>query len=96
MRGRVRIDDGDILLGGMTPHMAKLAAANRIIIVACGTSHHAGLIGEYLIETFARIPTEVKAISTYTYMHTYIGIGVDRLPWSFVAPRTTQGSSEST
>eukprot|EP00962_Isochrysis_galbana_P051191 scaffold22547_cov84-Isochrysis_galbana.AAC.1 len=60
MRGRVLVSEGDVLLGGLTAHIAKLASAPRIIIVGCGTSHNAGLIGEYLLETLARIPTEVR------------------------------------
>ena len=54
MRGRVKVDEGQLLLGGLTPLMPRILAAPRILIVACGTSWHAGLLGEYLIETLAR------------------------------------------
>ena len=55
MRGRVLPEEGVINMGGLTPHMEQLAAAPRIIIAACGTSWHAGLLGEYLLETLARM-----------------------------------------
>ena len=52
--------------------MNKIINANRIIIVACGTSWHAGLIGEYLFEDFARIPVEVEYASRFTYRNPII------------------------
>jgi len=67
MRGRVKVDEGQLLLGGLTPHIPAILAAPRIIIVACGTSWHAGLLGEYLIETLARIPVEVEYASEFRY-----------------------------
>ena len=54
MRGRLNLDAADVNLGGLTPVMERLKAAPRIIIVACGTSWHAGLLGEYLIEQVTR------------------------------------------
>ncbi len=53
MRGRVRIEEGRIVLGGIEDYLDRLKQAKRIVICACGTSWHAGLIGEYLIEDFA-------------------------------------------
>ena len=60
MRGRIVTSEGELNLGGLAPYMAQIAAASRIIIVACGTSWHAGLVGEYLIEGLARLPVEVE------------------------------------
>lgn len=65
MRGRIK--DGEITLGGIKDYEKKIQQANRIIIVACGTSWHAGLIGEYLIEDLARIPVEVEYASEFRY-----------------------------
>jgi glucosamine--fructose-6-phosphate aminotransferase (isomerizing) len=67
MRGRVLCKEGVINLGGLTPFMGQLATAPRIIIAACGTSWHAGLLGEYLLETLARMPTEVEYASEFRY-----------------------------
>ncbi len=66
-RGRIAADFSEIRLGGLHSVMPKLLNAKRIIIVACGTSWHAGLVGEYLIETFARIPVEVEYGSEFRY-----------------------------
>ena len=67
MRGRVRLDENMIMLGGLLEVTDRLAEADRIIIAACGTSWHAGLVGEYLIEQFARIPVEVEYASEFRY-----------------------------
>ncbi|HSD64926.1 MAG TPA: glutamine--fructose-6-phosphate transaminase (isomerizing) [Ignavibacteriaceae bacterium] len=67
MRGRIMLDKGTAKLGGLEPVMDKLAKAKRIIISACGTSWHAGLVGEYMLEEFARIPTEVEYASEFRY-----------------------------
>jgi len=67
MRGRVRSDVGQLSLGGLTPFMPRLVGANRIIIVACGTSWHAALVGKYLVETLARVPVEVDYASEFRY-----------------------------
>ena len=56
MRGRLLVDEGIIKMAGIWDNLERINQANRIIIIACGTSWHAGLIGEYLIEEFARIP----------------------------------------
>mgnify|MGYP006173834339 CR=1 FL=1 len=72
LRGRINPDTKEIILGGLSDYEQKLANANRIIIVACGTSWHAGLIGEYLFEDFARIPVEVEYASEFRYRNPII------------------------
>ncbi|MEM1117602.1 MAG: glutamine--fructose-6-phosphate transaminase (isomerizing) [Bacteroidota bacterium] len=67
MRGRVRPDEGRIKLGGLEGVLDRLVAAQRIVICACGTSWHAGLVGEYLIERFARMNVEVEYASEFRY-----------------------------
>jgi len=67
MRGRLNIEDGWVRLGGLEEFGEKLKKANRIIIAACGTSWHSGLIGEYLLEDLARIPVEVEYASEFRY-----------------------------
>ncbi len=71
-RGRVAADLSEIRLGGLLEVMPKLEAAKRIIIIGCGTSWHAGLVGEYLFEEFARIPTEVEYGSEFRYRNPII------------------------
>jgi len=67
MRGRVRVDDNTIVLGGLLDVLPTLQNASRILICACGTSWHAALVGEYLIEGYARIPVEVDYASEFRY-----------------------------
>lgn len=67
MRGRIDSKTGHIHMGGLHEHQHKLMNAKRIIIVACGTSWHAGLVAEYLFEDFARIPVEVEYASEFRY-----------------------------
>ncbi len=67
MRGRLLMNEGDVKLGGLTDVMDKLLNARRIIITACGTSWHAGLVGEYMLEQIAKIPTEVEYASEFRY-----------------------------
>lgn len=67
MRGRVNIDENNITLAGFIDNKEKFLNAKRIIITACGTSWHAGLIGKYAIEEFARIPVEVEYSSEFRY-----------------------------
>jgi glutamine---fructose-6-phosphate transaminase (isomerizing) len=67
MRGRIHLDTNTVQLGGLIDVMDKLQNAKRIIICACGTSWHAGLVGEYLIEDLARIPVEVEYASEFRY-----------------------------
>ena len=70
-RGRLR-PDGQVVLGGIRDYEQKLFNAPRMIIVACGTSWHAGLVGEYLIEDIARIPVEVEYASEFRYRNPVI------------------------
>ena len=72
MRGRIDPETKEVKLGGISDYEQKLMNADRIIIVACGTSWHAGLIGEYLIEDFARIPVEVEYASEFRYRNPII------------------------
>jgi glucosamine--fructose-6-phosphate aminotransferase (isomerizing) len=72
MRGRIYPDEGLVQLGGIKEYAEKLKNIDRIIIVACGTSWHAGLVGEYLIEEFARVPVEVEYASEFRYRNPII------------------------
>jgi glucosamine--fructose-6-phosphate aminotransferase (isomerizing) len=72
MRGRLNVHSGSIELGGIKDYENKLLNAKRIIIVACGTSWHAGLVGEYLFEDLARIPVEVEYASEFRYRNPVI------------------------
>jgi glucosamine--fructose-6-phosphate aminotransferase (isomerizing) len=67
MRGRVNVEENNITLAGFIDHKEKFLNAKRIIITACGTSWHSGLIGKYAIEEFARIPVEVEYSSEFRY-----------------------------
>lgn len=67
MRGRVNVDENNVILSGFIDNKDKFVNAGRIIITACGTSWHAGLIGMYVIEEFARIPVEVEYSSEFRY-----------------------------
>ncbi len=66
-RGRLIVDEGIARLGGLLPVMDKLREVDRIIITGCGTSWHAGLVGEYLIENLCEIPVEVEYASEFRY-----------------------------
>jgi glucosamine--fructose-6-phosphate aminotransferase (isomerizing) len=66
-RGRVLYDDGDGHLGGLNMSAAELRSVKRVVFLACGTSFHAGLVGEYMIEDLARIPVEVEYASEFRY-----------------------------
>ncbi len=72
MRGRVNLAEGAIKFGGLNLTEAEARDISRIIITACGTSWHAALIGEYLIETFAKIPVEVDYASEFRYRNPII------------------------
>lgn len=72
MRGRIYPEEGKVQLGGIKEYAEKLKNIDRIIIVACGTSWHAGLVGEYLIEEYARIPVEVEYASEFRYRNPII------------------------
>jgi glucosamine--fructose-6-phosphate aminotransferase (isomerizing) len=67
MRGRLSSEKGVVNLGGITEYEQKFINAKRIIIIACGTSWHAGLVAEYLFEDLARIPVEVEYASEFRY-----------------------------
>ncbi|MBC8355049.1 MAG: glutamine--fructose-6-phosphate transaminase (isomerizing) [Planctomycetes bacterium] len=67
MRGRLCEDDATAMFGGLNLTPQQLGSVNRIILTACGTSWHAALLGEYLIEEFARIPVEVEYASELRY-----------------------------
>lgn len=71
-RGRLQTDEGTVKLGGLATVREKLQAAKRIIITACGTSWHAALVGEYLIESLARVPVEVEYASEFRYRNPII------------------------
>lgn len=71
-RGRISPKLNDIRLGGLSTVFSELKNAKKIIIVACGTSWHAGLVGEYLLEDFARIPVEVEYGSEFRYRNPII------------------------
>jgi len=72
MRGRIYPNEGKVQLGGIKEYAEKLKNIDRIIIVACGTSWHAGLVGEYLIEEYARVPVEVEYASEFRYRNPII------------------------
>jgi glucosamine--fructose-6-phosphate aminotransferase (isomerizing) len=72
MRGRINVDVNTVNLAGITNNRERFLKADRILIVACGTSWHAGLIGEYLFEEFARIPVEVEYASEFRYRNPII------------------------
>jgi len=72
LRGRILYDKGTSILGGLTDVIGRLINSKRIIITACGTSWHAGLVGEYMFEQFCRIPTEVEYASEFRYRNAVI------------------------
>jgi glucosamine--fructose-6-phosphate aminotransferase (isomerizing) len=72
LRGRLLVGEGTIRMGGFIEYEQKFLNADRIIIVACGTSWHAGLVAEYLIEDLARIPVEVEYASEFRYRNPII------------------------
>ena len=71
-RGRLLVEEGTVRLGGLAKVHDRLRQARRIIITACGTSWHAGLVGEYLIENLARVPVEVEYASEFRYRNPII------------------------
>ena len=74
-RGRLLVNDGLARLGGLNLTSEQLRDVRRIIILGCGTSWHAGLIGEYMLEEFARIPVEVEYASEFRYRNPIIDEG---------------------
>jgi len=75
MRGRIDPESGTITLGGITRVMEELAKARRIVIAACGTSWHSGLVGEYLFEELAKTVVEVEYASEFRYRDPLVGEG---------------------
>jgi glucosamine--fructose-6-phosphate aminotransferase (isomerizing) len=75
LRGRLNTDDVLIQLGGLRDYLDKLAKADRIVVVACGTSWHAGLVAEYIFEELARINVEVEYASEFRYRNPIIREG---------------------
>jgi glucosamine--fructose-6-phosphate aminotransferase (isomerizing) len=75
LRGRLLPQSGQIMMGGIENNMEAFIKANRIMIVACGTSWHAGLVAEYLIEELCRIPVEVEYASEFRYRNPVIHPG---------------------
>jgi glucosamine--fructose-6-phosphate aminotransferase (isomerizing) len=75
MRGRLDLDQGRVVLGGLTSVSRELIRTERIILTACGTAWHAALVGEYLIEELARIPCETEYASEFRYRNPIIEDG---------------------
>lgn len=75
MRGRISADNNTLLLGGLRQYMNKLVNAERIILIGCGTSWHAGLLAEYILEDLTRIPVEVEYASEFRYRNPIINEG---------------------
>ncbi|HET8866085.1 MAG TPA: glutamine--fructose-6-phosphate transaminase (isomerizing) [Gracilimonas sp.] len=75
LRGRIDPEKGTVTLGGIEDVMDQLVNAKRIIIAACGTSWHSGLVGEYLFEYLAKLPVEVEYASEFRYKEPLIGKG---------------------
>ncbi len=75
LRGRLHPEEGLITMGGVEAYLENLIDAQRIIIVACGTSWHAGLVAEYMIEEYCRIPVEVEYASEFRYRNPVINKG---------------------
>jgi glutamine---fructose-6-phosphate transaminase (isomerizing) len=75
LRGRLDINAGTITMAGIQNHIDKLKNANRMVIIACGTSWHAGLVAEYIIEELCRIPVEVEYASEFRYRNPVVNPG---------------------
>lgn len=90
LRGRVRVMEREVQLGGLTRFKGSFHDLQRIIIVACGTSWHAGLVAEYLIEELARIPVEVEYASEFRYRNPII------LPGDLVIAISQSGETADT
>jgi glucosamine--fructose-6-phosphate aminotransferase (isomerizing) len=74
-RGRILPDNSGVMLGGLHNVIESMSQADRIIIIACGTSWHAGLVGEYIFEEYTRIPVEVEYASEFRYRNPIINKG---------------------
>ncbi|MFP4092173.1 MAG: glutamine--fructose-6-phosphate transaminase (isomerizing) [Cyclobacteriaceae bacterium] len=75
MRGRLNAEKGTLTLGGIHDYIDRMVNANRIVIVACGTSWHAGLVAEYIFEDICRIPVEVEYASEFRYRNPVVNPG---------------------
>ena len=75
MRGRINVENNHVTLSALIDFRRQMLAAKRVVIVACGTSWHAGLIGKQLIETYCRIPCEVEYASEFRYRNPVVGKG---------------------
>jgi len=75
MQGRIDLQNGRVILGGLQAQLRALTRARRIILTACGTAWHAGLVGEFLFEQLARIPAEVEYASEFRYRNPIIEDG---------------------
>jgi glucosamine--fructose-6-phosphate aminotransferase (isomerizing) len=75
LRGRIDMEGGRVVLGGLTSVSRELIKTKRIVLTACGTAWHAGLIGEYLIEELARIPCETEYASEFRYRNAIVEDG---------------------
>ncbi|HEY7768273.1 glutamine--fructose-6-phosphate transaminase (isomerizing) [Longimicrobium sp.] len=82
MRGRLLEEEGAVKLGGLTGMDDELRQAQRVVILGCGTSWHSGVIGEYLLEDIARIPTEVEYASEFRYRRAVVEPGTIAIPIS--------------
>jgi glucosamine--fructose-6-phosphate aminotransferase (isomerizing) len=72
MRGRLRVEEGEVKLGGLELVSERLLKARRIVLIGCGTSWHAGLVGEYMLEQIAKVPVEVEYASEFRYRNPLI------------------------
>lgn len=77
MRGRLKPETGDVILGGPKLTVEEMLAIERILIVACGTSLHAGMVGKYLFEEFVRIPSDAEHASEFRYRNPIVRRGRD-------------------
>ncbi len=75
LRGRLDANKGHLVLGGLRDHMARIINCDRIVILGCGTSWHAGLVAEYIFEELTRIPVEVEYASEFRYRNPIIREG---------------------
>ncbi|MDF9799530.1 glucosamine--fructose-6-phosphate aminotransferase (isomerizing) [Catalinimonas alkaloidigena] len=75
LRGRLNAETGTLMMGGIRDYIDELVNAKRIVIVACGTSWHAGLVAEYILEDLCRIPVEVEYASEFRYRNPVINPG---------------------
>ena len=75
MRGRINVEGNHVTLSALIDYRRQMLEAKRVVIVACGTSWHAGLIGKQLIETYCRIPCEVEYASEFRYRNPVVGKG---------------------